>query len=534
MKIKSLRLNRYKRFHDLTIDLGDSPPRIVALVGPNGCGKSSVFDGLLFLQNAHEHIGETASLDHRYHSLSQEPGYQHTDVEVEFTSGNFSNIFARKRESGQQKTIFSFRSSYRYNSEVKIADIRAIDEITDNSYGTSTANALDQKMIANYRRLLAKYSKYRDDKDIKPSEARLYIIGELNKSLEKCLELVIEDIGDVESNRGTIFFRKLDHPKTFDFNVLSSGEKEVVDIILDLFLRKENYNDSIFLIDEPELHINTSIQRKLLEEINSLIGENCQIWLATHSIGFLRALQEDLGEECEIIRFDSGVKLASETCKMVPMTKSRANWVNIFEVALDDLVGLVAPKRIIYCEGKAEAKHGGEFGLDAQVYNAIFGETYHDTLFVSSGGNTELEQRREIAITVLEKALSDIEILVLKDRDFASGASTGEIDRQVYLANNPQHHRVLRRWEIENYLYDRNVLMRYCSNMSLPFDEEGYNRTIVDVENDDVKNLTGQIKRICGILGNIGVEQFKLQLAQCICPGMDVYQELKECIFERK
>lgn len=41
MKIKKIQLkNGYKRFFDLTIDLGESPRKIVALVGPNGCGKS--------------------------------------------------------------------------------------------------------------------------------------------------------------------------------------------------------------------------------------------------------------------------------------------------------------------------------------------------------------------------------------------------------------------------------------------------------------------------------------------------------------
>lgn len=48
MKIKKIHLNKYKRFHNLTIDLGDNPRRIVALVGPNGCGKSSIFDAMLF------------------------------------------------------------------------------------------------------------------------------------------------------------------------------------------------------------------------------------------------------------------------------------------------------------------------------------------------------------------------------------------------------------------------------------------------------------------------------------------------------
>lgn len=48
MKIKKLHLKKYKRFSDLTIDLAETPKRIIALVGPNGCGKSSVFDAMLF------------------------------------------------------------------------------------------------------------------------------------------------------------------------------------------------------------------------------------------------------------------------------------------------------------------------------------------------------------------------------------------------------------------------------------------------------------------------------------------------------
>ena len=46
MKIRKIQLKGYKRFFDLTIDLGNTPKRIVALVGPNGCGKSSVLDGM--------------------------------------------------------------------------------------------------------------------------------------------------------------------------------------------------------------------------------------------------------------------------------------------------------------------------------------------------------------------------------------------------------------------------------------------------------------------------------------------------------
>ena len=54
-------------------------------------------------------------------------------------------------------------------------------------------------------------------------------------------------------------------------------------------------------------------------------------------------------------------------------------WQEVFSTALDDLTSLVAPKRIVYCEGRAEPKAGGgERGFDAAVYNSIFNEKYPD------------------------------------------------------------------------------------------------------------------------------------------------------------
>lgn len=240
--------------------------------------------------------------------------------------------------------------------------------------------------------------------DCKPSTAKAKIIGDINNSLKECLNLEIVSIGNIEANEGSLYFKKKDHPSSFEFNVLSSGEKEVVDILLDLYLRQDVYDDSIYIIDEPELHINTSIQRKLLIEINKLIEVNCQIWIATHSIGFIRALQEDFKDNSQIIEFTEDANWASEEYTLTPIKKSFLKWREIFGTALDDLVGLVSPKRIIYCEGKdIPGRNGKEKGFDAKVYNSIFSKKYHDTLFISSGGNTELDQRSQIAITIYLK-----------------------------------------------------------------------------------------------------------------------------------
>ena len=512
--IDKIRLkNGYKRFYDLTIDLGEAPARIVALVGPNGCGKSSVLDGLLHHANAHEQVGQNSSRDPSYHSMTgANSSWQ--DVEIKFSTGNFSEVHQARQATGNSNTIFSFRSPYRYNSQLKITETRAVREIRLNTYGAGDASSLDAKMEDNYRRLYAVYNRYRDENDVKPSVAKAKIIGDLNASIKKCLDLEIANLGNVEGNQGTLYFSKPDHPKEFDFNVLSSGEKEVVDLLLDLYLRKDDYDDTIFLFDEPELHINTAIQGNLLVEIDRLVGPNCQIWLTTHSIGFLRALQTKMQDKCQIIQFRPEYNLAAEPHILTPLKVGPGTWRDLFSIALDDLAHLVSPSIIVYCEGRAEPGPGGrERGMDAQVFNNIFAQTHPEAFFTSSGGNTEPDQRSAIALAVLGKVFPTVEIWVLKDRDMASGKSTDEGDRQIYLKTNPINHRVLRRWEIENYLYDKDVLKAYCASEELPFDEENYDAFVTSINDQNLKDHTQRIKGFCGIKGSINADVFKIALS---------------------
>ncbi|MBR5169087.1 MAG: AAA family ATPase [Muribaculaceae bacterium] len=536
MYIKKIKLDGYKRFKSLTIDLGENPKRIVALVGPNGCGKSSVFDGLLFLNNSYSKLGDKKHKDYHYHSIEQNPSYNYERISIDFINGTFRDVYSRKRTEGKENTIFSFRSPYRYNSNLKVAESKAVPELRLNNYGASLSVDIDDKMESNYRRLYIKFNKYLYEQDCKPSEAKNYIIGELNRSLSKCLDLYITSIGSIEENKGSLFFSKSDYDgKEFEFNVLSSGEKEVVDILLDLYLRQDEYNDTVFLIDEPELHINTAIQRKLLIEINKLIGNNCQLWVATHSIGFLRALQDELKDECQIIEFRADVPWATTEQVLTPIQKNRNQWSRIFSTALDDLTGLVSPKRIVYCEGKDKpGALGQEKGMDAQVYNTIFGEAYPDTLFVSSGGNTELDQRSNIALAILGKVFPDLEIWVCKDRDMSSGALNEENDRILYLKNNPDNHRVIKRWELENYLYDKEVLMRYCQSNGLIFSESDYDAYVTDINNQHLKDETGRIKNFCNMKISVNAETFKKQLSQYVTQDTKVYKELEDCIFKRQ
>ena len=140
----------YKRFHDLTIDLGESPKRIIALVGPNGCRKSSVFEDMIYLFRSYSgSFGRGNSKDYTYHSLKQDVSYNYNNIYLEFFEGKFVDIYSKRAKQGTHRSIFSFRSSFRYNSNLKVKQTRAMEDITKNMYGASDAYDIDQKIEEN-------------------------------------------------------------------------------------------------------------------------------------------------------------------------------------------------------------------------------------------------------------------------------------------------------------------------------------------------------------------------------------------------
>lgn len=523
MRVSKIQIKDFKRFHDLTIDLGKDPKKIIALTGPNGCGKSSVLDAF---------VSKVTNGRAPYISKGYMPQHFWRNEDSQWNA--ISILDKDENKIINKNNEVSIRSPYRYNTNLDIQEIKAVKRIQESDDNKISTVHIDDRIENNYRLLLAQYREYLEENDdITSSHARKLIIGELNNSIRKCLDLEIVSLGIVEKGEGSIFFKKSDSNIKISFNQLSSGEKEVVDIILDLYLRKLEYKGMIYLIDEPELHINTAIQRKLLHEINNLIDDEGQIWIATHSIGFMRAIQSDFADISQVIQFDDKTKYASEAVTLEAIKPNRKNWQAIFSTALDDLTGLIAPKRIIYCEGKAN-KQPQEQGMDAQVLNNIFGQTYPDTVFVSSGGNTELDQRSEIALAILGKVFPDLEIWVFKDRDIGSGKYINEEERLEYLQNNQKNHRVMKRWEMENYLFDKEVLAAYCQNKGRSLDDNKYNEKISDIYNQDVKQLVGEIKKLCQIMTNINPDNFKIELSKYITPNMEVYKELEKCIFSRE
>ena len=105
----------------------------------------------------------------------------------------------------------------------------------------------------------------------------------------------------LEGNPPDIRFRKGDFEVHYD--LLSSGEKEVFNILLNLFVRREHFTNAIYFIDELDVHLHTRLQYTLIKEVvERWIPEYSQLWTASHSLGFIDYANDAV--EAELVDFD--------------------------------------------------------------------------------------------------------------------------------------------------------------------------------------------------------------------------------------
>ncbi len=514
MRLQTLRLVDFKRFHDLTIDLTPRLTKIVALVGPNGSGKSSVFDG--FEEFGSQFKGRGGKRDAYYKkSLFDEltPSTQGYDLS--------QSVRLTSDQPSYTRTSFYIRSAHRFTPRLTVNTIRKLEDIeTDNNRPQYLVDA-DARLQDNYERLMGRFFDDVYNEELTGKAWAEQNIEGLNAVLSKVLDIRVSFLGNPVHNEGSLYFEK-GSSKKFPYENLSAGEKEVVDLVLDLYVKRRVYTNSVICIDEPELHLNTAIQRRMLEELEKLVPDGSQLWVATHSIGFLRALQEDLWEKTAVIDFAGGD--FDSTVTLVPIAGTRGDWTRIFATALEDLTGLLAPRRIVYCEGREQPAPGNtDQGLDAEVYNEVFAYSHSDTLFVSSGGGGAARRNALLALRVLKKALTEVEFLLLRDRDVNSDA-----DRNAFLTADPSNRMLLRR-EIENYLFDKEVLEAFCISSGATFDEARYDAAVTDIVNQDLKPIQQQIQACCG--SAVSMDAFKRSLSQHIAPTTAAYIELERLVF---
>jgi len=246
----------------------------------------------------------------------------------------------------------------------------------------------DQRVADNYTRLALSVLDMAFDqtRTLTNKHMREELVADLGLSMKSIFgDIKLSGLGRPTEN-GTFVFDK-GESREFEYVNLSGGEKAAFDVLLDIVVRRIAYADSVYCIDEPELHMNTRAQASLLNEMFRLTPSNSQLWIATHSIGMLRVARDiERKSPGSVVFIDLDTHNFDEPVVLKPTTPDRRFWLRLLDVALGDLAHLVAPEILVLCEGEPGLEGDTpRSDFDADCYRTIFGSEMPNVAFLSAG-----------------------------------------------------------------------------------------------------------------------------------------------------
>lgn len=533
MKIRSISLKKFKRFEDLTIKNIPDTARLIVLTGPNGSGKSSLFEGFNF--SSRRKRGQTG-FDSDYHARYRSDNEQAIlkGISIEFHDRTGDN------DPKNDKKAFYIRSAYRHEADFTAKGISSTQDALDSINSIDTLMQLEKRISENYNRIVGEAVKELFN-GLEPGKTKIEIrdrlIGQIRTSMIALFDdLIFSGPGNPTSG-GTFRFKKGKTPD-FHFKNLSGGEKAAFDLLLDFIVKKEAFSNTIFCIDEPELHMHTKLQGRLLQQLFELLPEKCQLWISTHSIGMARKAAElDRANPGEVVFIDFHDQNFDQAVTLTPTTPTRAFWKNMFDTALDDLSQLVVPAKVIFCEGKRLGLGGRKPAFDVAIYSAIFSATHADTDFVALGGTSQVQSDGKLSGALLKKLAPGIETWMIFDRDDRSDDEIQKLQADGI--------KVLGLRDLENYLWEDEILIKLAKLNGHPaaaqalIDEKSrlLKSLAACAPKDDIKAISGQLYNFCKTrltltqCGN-DAEAFAIStLAPLITADTQVYRQLQTIIF---
>jgi len=460
VKLKKVQLSNFKRFTDLTIDQIPATSKLVLLIGANGSGKSCVFDAFNFCYfKSGEGRVRTTEDYMNYFKKSKNSDSLISLIDSEDNTFQKAQILKDGilKPSKVEGNKFYGRTSFRQFSRINSKTLG--DSLKTNDYPVFFIDR-DLRFKNDLENIYKSLMKdlFKDDqgsKEIKEkyilpiNRALENIFGNANGNKLKLLELIPPLDGEIAQ----VTFEKGEHQ--FHYNYLSAGEKEVFNILINLLSRSPEYQDTIYYIDELDLHLNTKLQFNLIKEITeNWIPENCQLWTASHSLGFIEYARQS--KQASIIDFDDLDFDLPQVLTPVPKENPE-----VYEIAVgkEFLSSLFKNMKVFFVENKD------------QVYYSSVG--VDKTVFVS-------EKDR---YSVFYKTVNT-DFYGLVDRDWLSDDDIEQIKKHYPNLS------ILHFYSIENYLYHPENLASYYKSIENTFDREDYIKLLTQEKNKIVDSLT--------------------------------------------
>lgn len=274
LKVEKIKYKGHELFNDLEIDFKNTNDNIlntIVIIGENGAGKTtllkSIYDAFNIDERGYEAIGE---------------GH------VELTPALYTvTVTLEDNESGMlHPDTLNLGLDYGENdpkvvympTEINFDKVNKVDNTLN--FKPYFRNIIDQNMTMNIPSFIA-------------TKINKEIFKNRNKTIGEVIDKVCDDINSIfyvmdldvklvglseTSETKPIFRNSLG--SEFDISGLSSGEKQL--FLRALSLKFLEVNNSVILIDEPEISLHPQWQKRIIQVYES-IGKNNQLIIATHS-----------------------------------------------------------------------------------------------------------------------------------------------------------------------------------------------------------------------------------------------------------
>jgi energy-coupling factor transporter ATP-binding protein EcfA2 len=482
MRIKELNLVNFKRFTDLQIKNIPAEAKLVLLIGANGSGKSSIFDAFdWFMKNESESQKNRQKRSGRANRSRQ----QEDAIDTQGDDFVLNNVYYAKNNSdtvsativfdeiGEQikaipqnfeekeklpKNIFFGRPSMRIVPRLMNMqfDEKAVLENTD---GPENFIDFDTRFHSDVKKYTWDVNKalrdplFAGDTEIDLRAIMQKFITPVNASLERIFgkdtttSIRIANYQEAGTNIAEpprLVFSK--GGSLINYDLLSHGEKQIIIILLNFIVRSKYFQDTIYYIDEMDVHLNTTLQYELLKEITeNWIPKNCQLWTASHSLGFIEYAKDT--EHSAILDFDNLDFDATQILEPLPKYQDE-----MFDIAVPraSLAKILGNRKIVLCENKNYELYS-LMGLDDFIF-------------------TDVQNSNSVFL----KIKRDKTLVGLRDRDFLT-------DNEIHqLTTKFINYKILRYYCFENYLYHpENVAQINLDS----FDKDMYENEITAIKN---------------------------------------------------
>ena len=299
MKIKNLHIKEFKGLRDISINFekNDKPLDLVVLAGSNGSGKTRILESIkdyfesyidiqaikiinnlqiFFEKEEKECIDKIGSEKYFYSALKY---FSLNDKKENLNDSSYLVI---------KKNLLILPKIIYVPTEINFQKIDIA--ITNLVQKYEFLNIVDTNLIKDIPSYIATkmISAMLKNKDEKVGDVQKKVFNEINEIFENLsIDVKVEDIS--QDGRNITLFTNSSGDE-FDINELSSGEKQL--FLRTLAIKMLNPENSIILIDEPELSLHPKWQQRIVD-VYRKIGKNNQIIIATHSPHILGSVRKE-------------------------------------------------------------------------------------------------------------------------------------------------------------------------------------------------------------------------------------------------